>query len=171
MKKVQIRQDFDVPLETLLRARQERYNHLDKFPELKNVHIESESREGDILKQERHIAIGESMPSVVATLLPSGADTLVERSTFVESTHVHEFTVIPGGNLEHIFKIEGVSRYFETDEGRSARDYDINIKSGAFLVSGLVEAAIADIYSNNLEKDKKSITHFIELMETEAGES
>ena len=174
MKKIQVNQEFEVPLEKLLRAREERYKHLDKFPELKNVHIAEESREGNTLKQVRHIAISESLPQVVATLLPSGADTLVETSTFEETTHVHNFRVVPGGDLDHLFVIEGISKYFEKDGSRSARDYDIKVTSKAFLVSGLVESAIADVYAKQLEKDRKSILNFIEVLEKEAeqgGES
>ncbi len=169
MKKIQVKQEFDVPLQKLLDARQERYKHLDKFPELKNVHIEEETREGDTLKQVRHIAISESLPQVVATLLPSGADTLVETSTFLETTHIHNFRVVPGGDLDHLFVIEGESKYYELDGNRAARDYDIKVTSKAFLVSGLVESAIADVYAKQLEKDKKSILNFIEVLEKESG--
>ncbi|MCB1168869.1 MAG: DUF2505 family protein [Leptospiraceae bacterium] len=172
MKNIQVKQEFEVPLQKLLDARQERYKHLDKFPELKNVHIEEETREGDTLKQVRHISIADSLPQVVATLLPSGAETLVETSTFLETTHVHTFRVVPGGNLDHIFVIEGESKYYDLGEERSGRDYDIKVTSKAFLVSGLVENAIADVYAKQLEKDKKSILNFIDVLEKEgSGES
>ena len=167
MKKLTIEQEFDYPLEVLLRAREERYKHLDKFPELKNVTIVSEERNGDIMTTIRHISIADSMPAVIATLLPSGADTLVENSEFNVNNHLHTFRVIPGGNLENIFVVNGVSRYYEIDAEKSARNYEIEVTSKAFLVSMVVENAIAELYHNNLEKDRKSILNFIKILQEE----
>ena len=84
MKKIKVQQEFDCPLDVLLRAREERYKHLDKFPELKNVHIVSEERVDHILKQKRNISIADSMPPIIGSLLPSGADTLAGLPTWRE---------------------------------------------------------------------------------------
>ncbi|MBX7058473.1 MAG: DUF2505 family protein [Leptospirales bacterium] len=169
MRKISIQQDFPHALAMLLDAREERYKRLDKFPELKNVHIVSESRHGRILDQKREISIADSMPAVIATLLPAGADVLVEVSQFDEDSHVHTFTVTPGGANDHIFRIKGVSRYYESGAGESARSYDIEIHSDAFLVGPLIENAIADVYARNLERDRRSILNFIQLLNEEQG--
>ena len=167
MKQVQIRQEFDYPLQTLLEAREERYKHLDKFPELKNVSIISEEQTGDILKQTRHISIGDSMPAALVTILPQGASTLVETSEFHAQTHEHTFRVAPGGGLDNLFVVTGSSRYFALDGDRAGRDYEIEIVSKAFLVSAIVEGAIADLYTKNIEKDRQSILKFIEILAEE----
>ncbi|MEQ9366170.1 MAG: DUF2505 domain-containing protein [Leptospirales bacterium] len=164
MKKITVRQEFEYPLGTLLLAREERYKHLDKFPELKNVHIIEEIRENGILKQVRHIDIGESLPMAISALMPGDATVLVESSEFNEATHEHSFHVIPGGGLDNIFTVTGVSRYHALDDARSARDYDIEIRSRAFLVGPVVEGAIAEVYSNNLNKDRQSILNFIKQL-------
>ena len=165
MKNLNVTQEFPVDLSTLLRAREERYRHLDKFPELKNVTIVKEEREGDQLHQVRHISIAESMPAVLATILPPGADTLIETSDFHLDTNRHVFKVIPGGQGQPLFSIEGESEYRSKD-GSSERVYAIKISSSAFLVSGVVESAIAEIYSHSLEKDYNSILNFIKMLET-----
>lgn len=168
--KIKVEQEFDYPLETLLRAREERYKHLDKFPELKNVSVVEEERSGDVLRQVRHISIAESMPAGLASVMPADAAKLVESSEFKESENLHTFEVKPGGGLD-IFKITGVSRYYTLDAGRSGRNYEIEIKSKVFLAGPMIEGAIADVYKKNLEKDKASIAHFIELLEKETGSS
>lgn len=168
MKEIKIIQDFNYPLPTLLRARQERYKHLDKFPELKNIEIVSEEVNGDELKQVRHIHLGSSVPMVLIPLLPSGADVLIESSTFNHTTNTHIFKVVPDGGNENIFTITGDSHYFEVDENNSARNYNIQIKSKALFVGGVVEAAIGEIYSQNLKKDQKSILNFISTLEEES---
>ncbi len=164
MKKITVRQEFEYPLETLLLAREERYKHLDKFPELKNVHIIEETRENGILKQVRHIDLGESLPVAISALMPGEATVLVESSEFNEATHEHSFHVVPGGGLDNIFTVEGVSRYHALEDGKSARDYEIQIRSRAFLVGPVVEGAIAEVYSNNLNKDRQSILNFIKQL-------
>lgn len=166
MKTINITQEFTVGLDMLLKARQERYKHLDKFPELKNVTIVKEEESEGKLHQVRHISIAESMPAVLATILPAGADTLVETSDFEHSTNRHIFKVVPSGSGTPLFVIQGESEYRSKTESSSERSYVIKITSTAFLVSAVVEAAIAEIYSHSLEKDFKSIQHFIEMLET-----
>ncbi|MCB1174447.1 MAG: DUF2505 domain-containing protein [Leptospiraceae bacterium] len=171
MKKISIEQKFDTDLATLLRAREERYRHLDKFPELKNVTIVSEERQDQLLKQVRHIHLGTSIPAILIPLLPNGADTLVESSTFDQLDNTHRFEVIPDGGHDNIFKITGISRYYELEPNLSARNYEIEIKSRALFIGGGVEAAIGEIYSQNLKKDQKSIEHFIKDLLAADGES
>ncbi len=167
MKKIHVTQEFHVGLAKLLAAREERYKHLDKFPELKHVHVVSEERNGHILKQERHISIADSLPSVLATVMPAGAATLIEKSEFDDNTNVHTFTVVPGGGNDHLFQVKGISRYFTRDDGKGGREYDIEVTSNAFLISGLVETAIAELYARNIEKDHDSIEGFIKMLEEE----
>ncbi|MCS7205091.1 MAG: DUF2505 family protein [Leptospiraceae bacterium] len=167
MKLVEIEQEFPVPLELLLKARQERYDHLDKFPELKNVKIIKEEKDNHKLFQVRHISIGTNLPSVLVQVLPKGADTLVEESEFDFETNVHKFKVVPFGNLDHLFLIEGESIYEKKDENHSKRKYRIQITSKVFLLGAAIEAAIAEIYTNSLKKDQESINHFIEMFKTQ----
>lgn len=168
MKNLNLTQEFSVGLPALLRAREERYRHLDKFPELKNVTVAEEKREGDLLHQVRHISISASVPPVLAAILPPGADTLIETSDFHLGTNLHTFRVVPGGSGDPLFVIEGESTYRAKGDSQSERSYTIKIASGAFLVSGLVEAAIAEIYSHSLEKDYNSIQNFINLNRDQA---
>lgn len=163
MKKINVEQVFEHSLPTLLRAREERYKHLDKFPELKNVQVVSESREGHILKQVRNISLADAMPAVLQTVLPAGANVLVEESEFDDTTNTHTFKVTPGGGMDNIFAVKGVSKYFAKGN-QSARTYDIEITSKVLFVGGVVEAAIGDVYKHNLDKDKLSIENFIKVL-------
>jgi hypothetical protein len=165
MKTIEIIQEFSVPLELLLKARQERYKHLDKFPELKNVKIINEYQTENTLHQVRHISIGASMPPILVQVLPKGADTLVEESDFFLDTNIHKFKVVPAGGNDHLFLIEGESIYEKKEENSSIRKYKINITSKVMFLGGAIEAAIAEIYTNSLKKDQESIKHFIELLQ------
>lgn len=168
--KIKVEQEFDCNLDMLLRAREERYKHLDKFPELKKVTVVAEEEDGETLRQVRHISIAESMPAVLATVMPEGSQVLVESSEFNLKEHLHTFEVKPGGGLD-IFHITGVSRYYGLADGRAGRNYEIDIKSKAFLIGGVIEGAIADIYRKNIEKDKTSIANFIKMLEEGGGAS
>lgn len=169
MKKIQVEQTFDHPLATVLRAREERYKHLDKFPELKNVHIVSEVREGHILKQVRNISLADSMPAVLQTVLPSGANVLVEESEFDDRDNVHTFKVTPGGGLDNIFTVKGVSKYFAAGDSKATRTYDIEIVSKVLFVGAVVETAIGDMYKHQLDKDKASVENFINILKEQGS--
>jgi len=164
MKKISVEQTFEHPIQSLLRAREERYKHLDKFPELKNVQIISENREGHILKQVRHVSLADSMPAVLATVLPTGANMLVEESEFDDTTNTHTFSVSPGGGLDNIFCVKGISKYFSAGDHKSTRTYDIEITSKVLFVGGVVEVAIGDVYRHQLDKDRASIENFIKIL-------
>ena len=173
MQKLNIKQEFPCSLEMLLRAREERYKRLDKFPELKNVEILSEERDGSTLRQTRRISLEESLPAVLTPLLSKDAQAMNEVSEFDLEKNLHTFTITPGGGMEHIFTIRGTSRYYALDDSRAAREYDLGIESKAFLVGVAVEIAIAGVYRQTLDKDQKSITGFVKMLaeESSSGES
>ena len=151
---------FEVPLAELLKAREERYNQLDKFPELKNVTLLEEKKEGKKVFQKRKVSLGSSLPAVVATLLEDPS--LIEESSFDLETNTHIFKLSPPNN-EKIVTISGKSIYREVSPTTSERVYDVEVKSEVFLVSPLIEAAIEEIHKHSLEKDKNSINHFLGL--------
>lgn len=153
---------FEYPLDKLLQAREDRYKHLDKFPDLKNITLVEEREEEGKTYQKRKISLASSMPPVIATLLEEAA--LLEESYFYTDTNTHEFTLFPPGN-EKVVTIKGNSVYKSTSDTTSERFYEVEVKSGVFLVSGLIEAAIEEIHKNSLEKDKNSIIKFIQGME------
>lgn len=165
MKELHIVQEFAAPLEMLLKAREERYRHLDKFPELKNVRLVEEKKEDRKLYQIRHISIGASLPAILTQVLPKGADTLIEESEFFLDTHIHKFRVTPAGNQDIIFVIEGESIYERKEESRSQRKYNIRITSKVPFLGFAIENAIAEIYTHSLKKDQDSINQFLALLE------
>ena len=151
---------FEAPLADLLKAREERYNQLDKFPELKNVTLLEEKKEGKKVFQKRKVSLGSSLPTVVATLLEDPS--LIEESSFDLETNTHIFKLSPPNN-EKIVTISGKSIYREVTPTASERVYDVEVKSEVFLVSPLIEAAIEEIHKHSLEKDKNSINQFLGL--------
>lgn len=165
MQKISIRHDFDCSLEMLLRAREERYRHLDRFPELQNVTIIADETDGKVRTQKRKISIAESIPPVLAVLLPGGSAALFEDSRFDLSTNTHTFTITPGENQGKIFSIRGKSEYFSDSQATSSRNYELEIRSEAFLVGMVVETAVAELYRQSLERDRKSIEEFIRVLQ------
>ena len=149
-----------------MRAREDRYKHPERFPELKHVKVVSDTWEGHIHKQERHISILGGMPAVLLPLLPGGDTTMVEWSEFDTQTNQHTFRIIPKGMLAgDIFTIDGISNYFSLDNGNSARSYDIKIESGVFLAGSLIETTLSELYVQNAERDRNSIVEFIQSTE------
>lgn len=158
--KYKVTQKFDVSLEKLLQAREDRYKHLDKFPDLKNVSLLDEKKEDNRIIQKRKIDIGASMPPVLASALSEPC--LMEDSVFFTDTNIHEFKLYPP-NKENVVTITGVSEYKSVDENHSERVYDVNVKSKLLLIAPAVEMAIEGIHKHSLEKDMASIRKFLEL--------
>ncbi|MCC5813162.1 MAG: DUF2505 domain-containing protein [Leptospira sp.] len=158
--KYKVTQKFEVSLEKLLQAREDRYKHLDKFPDLKNVSLIEEKKEGNRIIQKRKIDIGASMPPILASALSEPC--LMEDSVFFTETNTHEFKLYPP-DKENVVTITGVSVYRSVDENNSERVYDVEVKSRLMLIAMAVEMAIEGIHKHSLEKDMASIRKFLEI--------
>lgn len=158
--KYSVTHTFAVPLASLLQAREDRYKHLDKFPDLKNVTLLEEKTEGNIVTQKRKMSLEGSMPAVLSAALSDAA--LIEESTFDMKTNKHEFKISPPGK-DSVFYIKGSSVYSAVSDNESSRSYEVEVKSGLLFVSPIVEKAIEEIHKHSLEKDRKSIAKFLNL--------
>ncbi|EQA35986.1 PF10698 family protein [Leptospira inadai serovar Lyme str. 10] len=164
MKQYKVVQTFPVPLQDLLKAREDRYKYLEQFPELKNVELLEEKKEGDRVFQKRKVKLADSLPKVLATLLSDPS--LLENSVFDLSTNTHEFTIAPPGN-DSIVTIKGVSVYKELGPNESERSYDVQVSSGVFLMGTVIETVIEEIHRHSLDKDKNSISEFLKKYQAE----
>ncbi|MCB1192495.1 MAG: DUF2505 family protein [Leptospiraceae bacterium] len=149
---------FNFPLSELLRAREDRYKNLDKFPDLRNVTLVEERKEGKNIFQKRKIGMSANLPPVLSAMLEEAV--LIEESVFDTETNTHSFKLFPPGN-EKIVMIKGNSVYKAISDTSSERVYDVNIKSEVFLVSGVIETTIESFHKLSLEKDKNSILKFL----------
>ncbi|HMV43586.1 MAG TPA: DUF2505 family protein [Leptospiraceae bacterium] len=150
---------FNYSLYDLLRAREDRYKYLDKFPDLKNVTLLEEKKEGNLIFQKRKVSLASSLPPVLVPLLDDAS--LLEESTFNTDTNTHDFKIFPPKN-DKVVTISGHSVYRSTSDGFSERVYNIEVKSGVLFVGSLVEIAIEEIHKHSLEKDRASIQRFLD---------
>lgn len=150
---------FNVSLSDLLKAREDRYKHLDKFPDLKNVTLLEEKKEGKMIFQKRKVSLASSLPAVITTLLEDAS--LLEESSFDTESNTHEFKIFPPKN-PNVVTISGKSIYRTTSDGFSERAYDVEVKSGILFVGTVIEKAIEEIHKHSLEKDKNSIQKFLD---------
>ena len=157
--KYTIKHEFNYSLAELLAAREDRYKHLDKFPDLQNVSIIEERTEGTKIYQRRNVSLAKSLPAVLQTVMKD--TNLIEESVFHTDTNTHEFVFFPPNN-EKVVRIKGKSVYKSLGDKKAERVYDVEVKSEVFLVSGAIEAAIAEIYKHSVEKDKNSIIKFLD---------
>ena len=158
MKQLSLSQDFDCPLELLLKLRQERYQNPERYPELKNIRVISEEREGTKLHQVRQISLSASLPESVSAFWPSSLEKFSEKSIFDTEKQTHDFEVSPADqNSLHFFHIKGRSQYKTLGTMQCQRQYEVEVTSKAFLIGGLIETFLADLYTKNLEKDRQNI--------------
>jgi hypothetical protein len=150
---------FSVTLFELLKAREDRYKHLDKFPDLKNVTLIEEKKEGKLIFQKRKVSLASSLPAVLTALLEDAS--LLEESTFDTETNTHEFKIFPPKNA-NVVTISGKSIYKTTSDGFSERVYDVEVKSGILFVGSVIEKAIEEIHKHSLDKDRNSIQKFLD---------
>ncbi|HNF27481.1 MAG TPA: DUF2505 domain-containing protein, partial [Leptospiraceae bacterium] len=67
--KYTVKHTFNFPLKDVLAARENRYKHLDKFPDLQNVTMIEERQEAEKVFQKRKVSLAKSLPAVLQSFL------------------------------------------------------------------------------------------------------
>ena len=158
---------FDAPLEKVNEAREKRFEHPDKFPDLKKVKVLEEKKEGKILKKKQYIEISSAIPKQARKFLPVDVLNCIDESVYDLEKNTHHWSVTSAKHKK-IFKIDGDSEYVEFEEDgrvKTKREYKISIKVNIPLFAKVAEQAILTTYVKNMKKDCESIKKMLRMMD------
>ena len=151
MRKIEVEQNFDYTLKEVLRVREYCHEHPELFPEFHSMETISERQEGSKIYQVRHLHLQLSLPELLVTLIPMDVCTFIENSTFDKKSNKHEYVIMLPDSYSFIMTIKGYSVYHSLGKGRSKRSLSVEISSGVFLISQLVEYAIGELYAKSIQ--------------------
>lgn len=158
MKK-QIVQYFNSPLEDVLKARQKRWDELEKIPDLKKA-VELVRREDDeLLYIERESSASSHVPENFRKFVSPNMLRWKEISTWHKRSNIHEWRVVPAQRSGYL-DIRGRTIYEEIEEGgriRTRRTLVMDLKVRVPVLGPLAEAAVFEAFSKNFQKDYEAI--------------
>lgn len=162
--KVQLTQVFDAPVPMVLRARDERFDHMDKIPGLKPRNILERKDTATGWQSRRAFEAGENaVPNAVKKMLSPDMFSFVEHLAFDSATNTMTWRMEPAAQKDNL-TWKGVSRFVDRADGKSERIIDCTVKVKAPIIGGQLEKAIASGFKKSMEKDHATIQAMIDLM-------
>jgi hypothetical protein len=153
---------FDAPVDVVMRARDERFNHIDKIPGLKKPDITERKETGDTVTTRREFKADADVPGPVKKMLSAEMFHFTEIMTLYKSENKLEWNIVPKAQQDKLLW-KGVSRY--TDKGgKTERVIDAVVKVKIPFIGDLMEKTIASGFKSSMDKDHKTISAMIDLI-------
>jgi hypothetical protein len=161
---VQLKQVFDAPVDIVLRARDERFAHIEKIPGLKPRDILERKETATGWQTRRAFEAGENaVPGAVKRMLSPDMFKFVEHLTFDAAAKTMTWHMEPAAQKDNL-TWKGVSRFVDRADGKSERIIDCTVRVKAPIIGGQLEKAIASGFKKSMEKDHATIQAMIALI-------
>lgn len=147
-----LRQEFPYPIETVIAARELRYEDLDSQPGLKSQELISVEQQGTVKITKRLFRFGSAIPDIVKKLVPAKLLEMVDTNYFDSATNLSRFTMQSEYAPEKV-KITATCPYTAISENLTSREYDVEVAVNIPLVGATVAKAVADSHREALVKD------------------
>ena len=154
--------EFDATADVVWEAREKRFEHPERFPELQKQELIDRKEEGDIIKQKRKIELSASIPKALRTILPSEMMKCIDESVYDMKKGTHHFVVKPNFKSD-VFVCKGYSKYTETN-GKTKRYIELEVKVKVPIVGKMAEEVILESYKKNVLRDNESMKEMIAMM-------
>lgn len=148
----QLRQEFPYPIDTVIAARELRYNDIESQPGLKSQELISVEREGSVVITKRLFRFGAAIPDIVKKMVPAKMLEMVDTNYFDTTTYLSRFTMQSEYAPDKV-KITATCPYIKTGENLTVREYDVQVEVNIPVVGKSVAKAIADSHRDALIKD------------------
>ena len=162
--KFSVTQEFDAPLELVLKAREDRY---DLLPDLKKPDIFERKEEGKTVKTKRRFQVSGQLPGGIKKFIPTDTMEFVDHSEWDTERNVHRWKIV-SEKFEKVIHWEGSTKYeeIEGDGGgkRTVREMRSEIKVKIPFVGDQLEKMMASGFKKNYEKDYETICRAIEML-------
>ncbi|MFH1539315.1 MAG: DUF2505 domain-containing protein [bacterium] len=157
--KFKVEQEFDAPLEKVIKAREERYNLL---PDLKKPDIIERKETGNQVHTKRKFKASGALPKSMKKFVPMDSMEFVDHSTWDGDSNEHRWKQVSVKFAKQI-RWEGVTRY-EGAGGKTKRVMTGEIKVKIPFVGDQLEKMMVSGFKKNFEKDYDTINKAMEMM-------
>lgn len=152
----QLRQEFPYNIETVIAARELRYDDIENQPGLRSQELISTEKQGNIIVTKRLFRFGSAIPDVVKKMVPAKLLEMVDTNYFDTATYLSRFTMQSEFSPEKV-KISATCPYIRISERLTVREYDVTVEVNIPIVGKSVAKAIGDSHREALLKDHQII--------------
>lgn len=153
---------FDAPVDLVMRARDERFNHIDKIPGLKKPNITERKETDDTLTTRREFKADANVPGPVKKMLSEEMFHFTEIMTLHKKENKLEWNIVPKAQQDKLVW-KGVSRYVDKG-GKTERVIESIVKVKVPFIGDTMEKTIASGFKSSMDKDHKTINAMLDLI-------
>ena len=153
-------QQFSAGLESVLAAREKRYDDISKQDGLKGHELLDKKNEGGFIISRRSLSLADRIPDVVKAMIPAGLLNVTEEARFELATNINRFEVTYDKNPDKL-RISGVTRYIKESDKTCRREYNITVRVDIPLIGGMVETQIMNSFRKGIERDYEIISEIL----------
>lgn len=158
--KFKVEQEFDAPLEKVIRAREERY---DLLPDLKKPDIIERKETGNQVHTRRKFKVSGALPKSMKKFIPMDSMEFIDHSTWDGDRNEHRWKQVSVKFAKQI-RWEGITKYEEAG-GKTKRVMAGEIKVKIPFVGDQLEKMMVSGFRKNFQKDYDTICKAMEMME------
>lgn len=159
---VKIIQEIDAPLEVTLRAKDERYNHLDKIEGLKKLDYKSVKEDDAKITTTRDFEISmDKTPPPIRKMIPEELFKFVEEGTWHKKENKQEWEMVSAAKGKITWK--GVTTYKSKGDS-TEREILCTIKVKVPFIGDGIEKQMAAGFKKSQEKDLKTLVAMTQLI-------
>lgn len=155
--KVQFSQEFPFTLEDVIRARNYRFNNIEKFSEMNSQKIIEHREEDGVRYLKRLLSSEEKIPPLLVSMIPENMLNLIQESWFDKKNLVSDFKIYSENTNDNSFLLTGSAIYEPINNESSRRRFTMNVDVKIPIVGKLISSFISDTFQKRLEKDQNSI--------------
>jgi len=153
-------QQFHASIESVLAAREKRYDDISKQDGLKGQELLDKKTEGGFIISRRALSLADRIPDAVKTMIPAGLLNVTEEARFEIATNTNRFEVTYDKNPDKL-RISGITRYIRESENSCKREYNISVRVDIPLIGGMVETQIMNSFRKGIERDYEIISELL----------
>lgn len=161
--KISMKQSFEAPLDIVLRAREERFDHIEKIDGMKKPAIKERIEDTNkiVTKREFNIALDKTPASIKKMLAPD-VFKFVETAIWDKSSNSLRWEMIPRAQKDRL-EWKGETKYFANGD-KSERAIECNIRVRVPIIGDAIERMIAEGFKKSQQKDFNSIAAMSKLI-------
>lgn len=148
----QLLQEFPHNIQTVVAARELRYEDIDSQPGLKSQQLLGTETQGSLIITRRLFRFGSAIPEIIKKMVPDKLLEMVDTNYFDTETYMSRFVMQSEYAPEKI-KITATCPYRSISQSITTREYDVLVEVNVPVVGKTVAKAIADSHREALVKD------------------
>ena len=160
---VKMTQTIDAPMDVVLRAKDERFDHADKIEGFKKIEFDEHEEDENKVKTKRAFEVNmDKTPAAVKKMIPKDMFEFTEIAVWDKKENRQEWEMISKAPKKLTWK--GSTTYVDKGD-KTERRIECTIKVKVAFIGDAIEKTMASGFKKSMEKENNSIVAMVDLIQ------